>query len=140
LRADVRPGDPDEPADRTRTLSTRPRHRGGEDRPAGTPAPAGGSRHPQRAWGAGGIARLPDADAGCDRTIAAADPNRKPFRRFAEGERMSIVVLTSMLHEPAAHHSATRLFRGRPVLRWMLERISQSERLARPVVLCWEDQ
>jgi hypothetical protein len=45
-----------------------------------------------------------------------------------------------MLHEPPGLNSATRLFRGRPVLRWTLERLSRSERLSSAAILCWDDQ
>jgi len=44
-----------------------------------------------------------------------------------------------MLHEPATG-SATRLFRGRPVLRWTLDRLSASRRLSAAAILCWADQ
>jgi hypothetical protein len=44
-----------------------------------------------------------------------------------------------MLHEPASG-SATRLFRGRPVLRWTLDRLAASHRLTTAAILCWDDQ
>jgi hypothetical protein len=46
----------------------------------------------------------------------------------------------SMLHEGPMRNSATRCFRGRPVLRWTLERLSRARRVDSVVVLCWEDQ
>ncbi|MCC6241116.1 MAG: hypothetical protein IT448_12535 [Phycisphaerales bacterium] len=51
-----------------------------------------------------------------------------------------MLAIVSMLHEPAQLHSATRLFRGQPVLGWTLERLRQSRHLRELVVLCWEDQ
>ena len=53
---------------------------------------------------------------------------------------MKVVAVLSMLHEPAGSPSAaTRLFRGRPVLRWTLERLRRC-RLDGTTVICWEDQ
>lgn len=47
----------------------------------------------------------------------------------------------SMIHEgPPEANSATRLFRGEPVLAWTLRRLGYSARLAHIVVICWEDQ
>jgi hypothetical protein len=46
----------------------------------------------------------------------------------------------SMIHEPVEQNSATRLFRGEPVLAWTLRRLEYSARLAHMVVICWEDQ
>ena len=46
----------------------------------------------------------------------------------------------SMLHESAESNSATRLFRGEPVLAWTLRRLERCARLAHMVVICWEDQ
>jgi hypothetical protein len=53
---------------------------------------------------------------------------------------MRITAILSMLHEPAATNSATRLFRGEPVLRWTIQRLSQSKGIAAIGILCWEDQ
>ncbi len=54
---------------------------------------------------------------------------------------MATSALISMLHEAADDcGSARRCFRGEPVLGWTLRRLSQSERLASVIVLCWEDQ
>lgn len=51
------------------------------------------------------------------------------------------VAIVSMLHEGAGlRNSATRTFRGRPVLSWTLARLAQSRRVANAVVLCWSDQ
>jgi hypothetical protein len=50
-----------------------------------------------------------------------------------------ITALVSMLHEPVGG-SARRLFRGRPVLRWTLDRLSRAQRLDGINVLCWDDQ
>jgi hypothetical protein len=46
----------------------------------------------------------------------------------------------SMIHEYDQRNSATRLFRGEPVLAWTLRRLERSARLAHMVVICWEDQ
>ena len=46
----------------------------------------------------------------------------------------------SMIHECAEPSSATRLFRGEPVLAWTLRRLERSARLAHMIVICWEDQ
>src|SRR4051812_198902 len=46
----------------------------------------------------------------------------------------------SMIHEGDCDNSATRLFRGEPVLAWTLRRLERSEKLAHMVVICWEDQ
>ena len=46
----------------------------------------------------------------------------------------------SMIHEGPETNSATRLFRGEPVLAWTLRRLERSARLAHMVVICWEDQ
>lgn len=52
-----------------------------------------------------------------------------------------VTAILSMLHEGAPpRHSAARLFRGRPVLAWTLNRLAQSRRLAGAVVICWSDQ
>lgn len=45
-----------------------------------------------------------------------------------------------MIHEPEERNSATRLFRGEPVLAWTLRRLERSARLAHMVIICWEDQ
>ena len=48
--------------------------------------------------------------------------------------------ILSMLHEAPDRNSATRLFRGDPVLRWTLKRLARAKRVASTAVLCWEDQ
>ncbi|HZL36213.1 MAG TPA: SPASM domain-containing protein [Tepidisphaeraceae bacterium] len=48
--------------------------------------------------------------------------------------------ILSMLHESPAANSATRLFRGEPVLRWTLRRIARAAQVKSVAVLCWEDQ
>ncbi|MGF1633479.1 MAG: SPASM domain-containing protein [Phycisphaerae bacterium] len=50
------------------------------------------------------------------------------------------VAVLSMLHEPAGTNSATRHFRGQPVLAWTLSRLEQSVHLHDVVVACWADQ
>src|SRR5688500_1214587 len=45
-----------------------------------------------------------------------------------------------MLHEPGERNSATRLFRGVPVLRWTLDRLNRSKRVMSIAIICWEDQ
>ncbi len=49
------------------------------------------------------------------------------------------LAILSMLHEPAAG-SAARLFRGKPVLRWTLDRLGASRRLRGMTILCWDEQ
>jgi hypothetical protein len=46
----------------------------------------------------------------------------------------------SMIHEGPDQNSATRLFRGEPVLAWTLRRLEASTQLAHMVIVCWEDQ
>jgi len=48
--------------------------------------------------------------------------------------------ILSMLHEGAQRNSATRLFRGEPVLHWTLRRLARAQRVQNVAVLCWEDQ
>jgi hypothetical protein len=50
------------------------------------------------------------------------------------------MAVLSMIHEGPSPNSATRLFRGEPVLAWTLRRLQRSTRLAHMVVICWEDQ
>jgi spiro-SPASM protein len=45
----------------------------------------------------------------------------------------------SMLHEEGSG-SAQRQFRGDPVLRWTLDRLSRAQQLSGIAILCWEDQ
>ncbi|HXE52931.1 MAG TPA: SPASM domain-containing protein [Tepidisphaeraceae bacterium] len=52
----------------------------------------------------------------------------------------NLTAILSMLHESPDRSSATRLFRGEPVLRWTLERLSRSKRIGTLAILCWEDQ
>ena len=51
-----------------------------------------------------------------------------------------IVAVLSMLHEPADTNSATRRFRGRPVLDWTLRRLASAGAVDTAVILCWDDQ
>lgn len=53
-----------------------------------------------------------------------------------------VTAVCSMLHEaPAVDlNSATRAFRGQPVLAWTASRLTRAARLASIVVICWEDQ
>ena len=53
---------------------------------------------------------------------------------------MKIIALSSMLHEDAVTNSATRRFRGEPVLGWTLRRIDQTRHLHRSLILAWDDQ
>ena len=46
----------------------------------------------------------------------------------------------SMIHEAPQGNSATRLFRGEPVLAWTLKRLERSARVGNMIVICWEDQ
>lgn len=52
----------------------------------------------------------------------------------------TVTAVLSMLHEPAERNSATRLFRGAPVLRWTLDRLNRSRRITSVAIVCWEDQ
>ena len=52
----------------------------------------------------------------------------------------TVTAVLSTLHEPADRNSATRLFRGAPVLRWTLDRLNRSRRVTSVAVVCWEDQ
>ena len=58
----------------------------------------------------------------------------------ASGTLTSVTAVLSMLHEREDRNSATRLFRGEPVLSWTLRRLIQSQRLGNIGILCWEDQ
>ena len=51
-----------------------------------------------------------------------------------------VVALISLLHESAEVNSATRLFRGEPVLRWTLRRLDHCQLLDDTALLCWDDQ
>lgn len=51
-----------------------------------------------------------------------------------------VSAVLSMLHEPPGHGSATRLFRGDPVLSWTLQRVNRARGVGTATVLCWEDQ
>ena len=53
---------------------------------------------------------------------------------------MSVVAVLSMLHEPQEQNSATRLFRGDPVVSWTLDRLDRCANLDNVSILCWEDQ
>ena len=61
-------------------------------------------------------------------------------------EMQNITAILSLLHEPGVDApqgrrcSATRLFRGEPVLRWTLDRLTRSNQLGSIGILCWEDQ
>ena len=52
----------------------------------------------------------------------------------------TVTAVLSMLHEPAERNSATRLFRGAPVLRWTLDRLNRARRVTSVAIVCWEDQ
>ncbi|HEV2293849.1 MAG TPA: SPASM domain-containing protein [Tepidisphaeraceae bacterium] len=53
-------------------------------------------------------------------------------------ERVTAVL--SMIHESPQRNSATRLFRGEPVLAWTLRRIARAQKISSIAILCWEDQ
>jgi radical SAM protein with 4Fe4S-binding SPASM domain len=53
-------------------------------------------------------------------------------------ERVTAVL--SMIHESAQRNSATRLFRGEPVIAWTLRRIARAQKISSIAILCWEDQ
>ena len=52
----------------------------------------------------------------------------------------NVTAILSMLHEPEAPNSSTRLFRNEPVLSWTLKRLCRAQRLGNMAILCWEDQ
>jgi hypothetical protein len=51
-----------------------------------------------------------------------------------------VIAILSMLHEGADRHSASRLFRARPVLDWTLRRLQSVGAIETVAVLCWNDQ
>ena len=51
----------------------------------------------------------------------------------------AVSAILSLLHEPPTG-SATRLFRGKPVLHWTLQRLGRCNELAGIDLLCWDDQ
>jgi hypothetical protein len=51
-----------------------------------------------------------------------------------------IAAVLSMIHERSDRNSATRLFRGEPVLAWTLRRLSRASGIGSMTILCWEDQ
>ena len=53
---------------------------------------------------------------------------------------MSAIVVCSMLHESTGANSATRRFRGEPVLAWTMRRLAMTTRIDRVVLLAWDDQ
>ncbi len=53
-------------------------------------------------------------------------------------ERVAAVL--SMIHESPLRNSATRLFRGEPVLAWTLRRVARAQKISSIAILCWEDQ
>jgi hypothetical protein len=59
---------------------------------------------------------------------------------------MRVLAALSMLHEPGGSgiardsDSATRLFRGEPVLAWTLRRLKRARHVMASAVMCWEDQ
>ena len=46
----------------------------------------------------------------------------------------------SLLHEGHEANSATRLFRGDPVIRWTLKRLARAKLIQSVAIICWEDQ
>jgi hypothetical protein len=53
---------------------------------------------------------------------------------------MKVAAALSMIHERADRNSATRRFRGEPVLQWTLARLRQVESLSGICLMCWDDQ
>ncbi|HEV8607136.1 MAG TPA: SPASM domain-containing protein [Tepidisphaeraceae bacterium] len=49
-------------------------------------------------------------------------------------------VILSLLHQESVPASATRLFRGKPILEWTLRRLAQCPGVSRTTLLCWSDQ
>ena len=52
----------------------------------------------------------------------------------------NVTAAVSMIHELGCCDSATRLFRGEPVLAWTLRRLRLAARVDRIAILCWEEQ
>jgi len=52
----------------------------------------------------------------------------------------AVTAIVSLLHQPPAPTSATRMFRGRSVLAWTLRRLRLCSEAGQTAVLCWEDQ
>jgi hypothetical protein len=52
---------------------------------------------------------------------------------------MPMTAILSMLHEPPGG-SASREFRGEPVLTWTLRRLSGASGIDRAAIVCWDDQ
>lgn len=52
----------------------------------------------------------------------------------------NIIAILSMLHESEDRHSATRRFRGIPVLDWTLRRLSAASSVDNRAIFCWDDQ
>ena len=52
----------------------------------------------------------------------------------------NVTAVLSMLHEDADRNSATRLFRGEPVLRWTFKRLARAKRIESIALICWEEQ
>lgn len=53
----------------------------------------------------------------------------------------NVTAILSLLHQPAdGRNSATRQFRGEPVLAWTLRRLARAKGIAHCAILCWEDQ
>ena len=63
-----------------------------------------------------------------------------PMNGPLPGTMTDPTAVCSMIHEAAENNSATRLFRGEPVLAWTLRRLERSNRVGNMVVICWEDQ
>ena len=53
---------------------------------------------------------------------------------------MTPLGILSLLHEPAAENSATRVFRNQPVLWWTLARLAAIPSVDSWTILCWSDQ
>src|SRR3954468_9202562 len=51
-----------------------------------------------------------------------------------------MVAILSMWREGPGRDSATRLFRGEPVLAWTLRRLRQATAVHHAAILCWDDQ
>ncbi len=53
---------------------------------------------------------------------------------------LNVTAIASMLHEDVDVNSATRSFRGEPVLSWTLRRLQRARHVGNLAIICWDDQ
>src|SRR6185436_15843948 len=116
-------------------------------------AAAGGAGHRQRPrrHGRGGGLSTADGRGGrdpfCQDRFVRSGPARAAgggmSTNTAPGTALkNVTAVLSMVHEPPdpQPNSATRRFRGAPVLQWTLDRTHRAARIDTVAVICWEDQ